>query len=269
MPYNYSEGQHFETNISDDPSQPVCTAQYNDFAHLRLLRLGTDGSVQKIVMGDWGGYLTTDYADGEFVRSSYPVPQGDFESLITNVDKGVLFTWSVNYEGGCSYQVYNLVSGQTESSGCFPNTFDIKLTDTSTGITTSTGNNIPAPVLQAQDGNFIGNVMDGNEFIPSLAAFNPDGTVKWSGPVNAQALLTTLDGKTIAQLDSGQIVSFDQSGSTNGQFAGLPTLSWTAAYRSGPGSSTQSFAPISHWRLLSQPFAGRSLLFQAAFWKMA
>ena len=128
-------------------------------------------------------------------------------------------------------------------SNCVPTTWDVKTTSTSTGTTSSVGHLQPAPVLQAQDGTFVGSAINiGDWTTINLAGFNQDGTVKWLEPSNHQALLTTSDGG-VAASSSGQYVSFDQAGNMPGQFASLPMLSWTQAYQNSAGSLDNVTSP--------------------------
>jgi hypothetical protein len=161
---------------------------------------------------------------------------------MTSADGGVLFTWSVNNPGGCEYR--SLLFGQFSEFGCVPSTWDVKVTSTATGTTTSTGHLLPAPVLQAQDGSFVGNLINTDDWVTiNLAGFNQDGTIKWIGPANYQALLTTSDGGGVAQSPSGQYVTFDQSGNSTGQLTSLPTLSWTTGYQTSSGSVSAVVSP--------------------------
>ena len=202
MPYEFLGNVYIETYYEPTSTPPTCNWQQNGDSHLRLIRVGTDGAVQKTNLGDWSGY---DYFIYGQSGSHSPLPTGDFESLITNADKGVLFTGSLTYPEGCA------VTSLEGDSGCSPTTWDIKVTDTSTGITTSTGHTLPAPVLQAQDGTFIGNAINTDDWTTiNVAGFNQDGSVKWTGPLNYQALRTTSDGSLLAESDSGQFVNFDQ-----------------------------------------------------------
>ena len=231
LPYEYLGSVRNETYYDATTTPPLCNSLQNDDSHLRLLRVGTDGSAQKTNLGDWTGFYSGTYGPNGIINSFNPVPNGDFESLITNADAGALFTWSLTYPEGCAYE------SAAGNSGCFPTTWDIKVTDTSTGITTSTGHTLPAPVLQAQDGTFIGNAINTDDWTTiNLAGFNQNGTVKWSGPPNYQALFTTSDGGTIALSDSGQYVTLDQTGNVTGQLASLPSLSWKGAYQASAGS---------------------------------
>ncbi len=235
MPYEYVGRVRKETYYDASTRPPSCNLEENEDSHLRLLRVGTDGSAQKIIIGDWTGFEYGAFVPDGHISSSNPVPNGDFESLITNADSGVLFTWSLTYPGGCSRH--------NENSSCFPITWDIKLTDTSTGITNSTGHTLPAPVLQAQDGTFIGNAINTDDWSTiNLSGFNRDGSVKWTGPTNYQSFYATSDSGGIAESDSGQFVTFDRAGIITGQMATPPTLSWTAAYRTGSGT-LDSVAP--------------------------
>jgi len=91
-------------------------------------------------------------------------------------------------------------------------------------------------VLQAQDGTFIGNAINTDDwYTKNLCGFNRDGSVKWTGPANHQSLYMTPDSGGIAESDSGQFVTFDQAGIITGQMATVPTLSFKGAYQSSSG----------------------------------
>ena len=184
-------------------------------------------------MGDWTGFDYLSHIDdgwGGSVRTLYPVPSGDFESIMTDGDSGVLFTWSLTNEASCSYQA--LINRESVQTGCSDPTWDVKVFSSATGATTSVGHLLPAPVLQAQDGMFVGNAINTDGWTTvNLAGFNADGSVKWLGPPNYQSLFTTSDGGGVAETDSGQFVTFDQSGSITGQLPSMPILSWKGAYR--------------------------------------
>jgi len=83
------------------------------------------------------------------------------------------------------------------------------------------------PVLQAQDGSFVGSVdTDGGS---PMAAFDAIGNVRWAVP-NDQPQIATADGGVIGQ--SG--ITYDSSGNAPGQLGSMPTYSWTGnAYRVG------------------------------------
>jgi IPT/TIG domain-containing protein/beta-propeller repeat-containing protein len=58
--YLYFPYQYSDSSVSVSPS---CDSQENDGSHLRLIRIGTDGSKQKTVMGDWTGYRNYTHID--------------------------------------------------------------------------------------------------------------------------------------------------------------------------------------------------------------
>ena len=160
---------------------------------------------------------------------------------MTDGDSGVLFTWSLTNEASCSYQA--LINRESVQTGCSDPTWDVKVFSSATGATTSVGHLLPAPVLQAQDGTFVGNAINTDDWTTvNLAGFNADGSVKWLGPPNYQSLFTTSDGGGVAETDSGQFVTFDQSGSITGQLPSMPILSWKGAYQVS-SSSLASVVP--------------------------
>ena len=96
------------------------------------------------------------------------------------------------------------------------------------------------PVLQAQDGTFLGLVnYDWDPADDFLAAFDQSGNIQWSKP-GYYAQIATADGGVIAQSYSGQSVTFDAGGNATGQMANMPTYSWKGAYQLG---STVSVVP--------------------------
>jgi hypothetical protein len=101
------------------------------------------------------------------------------------------------------------------------------------------GNNV-VPVLQAQDGSYVGTVRVGDDETPYLVAFDASGSVRWSVPGYGPKIATA-DGGVIAQAwdpgandFTGSSVTFDQNGNATGQMASLPTYSWLGnAYQVG------------------------------------
>lgn len=88
------------------------------------------------------------------------------------------------------------------------------------------------PVLQAQDGSFVGTASVGGGG-KSMVAFDGTGKVRWSVP-NYSPQIATADGGVIATDNCGTAVIFDQNGNATGQMASLPTYSWTLnAYQRG------------------------------------
>jgi len=95
----------------------------------------------------------------------------------------------------------------------------------------------PVPVLQAQDGSYVGtaSVMTDPTGSPTpyMVAFDQSGSLRWSVAGNYQPQIATEDGGVIATDDSGAAVTFDQNGNGTGQITNL-VRSWTGAwYRYG------------------------------------
>lgn len=182
--------------------------------HLGLLRLGSDGSYQTITISDWTSGLRLNPCE---------IPTFSDVQMITNADQGVVLSWG-------------------------PGTPDDLRMATTTGASVSfvgapevPGQQGPVePVLQAQDGSFVGTAWTGdNGDVPYMVAFDATGGVRWAvegyGPK-----IATADGGVIAQAYdpatqdfTGPAVTFDQSGSVTGQMD-LPIQSWTGnAYQVG------------------------------------
>jgi hypothetical protein len=209
--------------------------------HLRLMRVGTDGSTMEITIGDWSADSTTscinepggsgggggaECAFGSWFPSySGAVPGGQLlGNLITNADQGVLYSWSTsfcNQYGNCNYQ--NQLSTVATGGGA---------STVATGIGAQYQQPIQ-PMLQRQDGTYVGTV-SGN-----MVAFNSSGQQIWNQP-NYSPQVATSDNGVIATSQSGQAVTFDQNGNQSGQMASLLMQSWTAnEYQLG---STESIA---------------------------
>jgi hypothetical protein len=84
------------------------------------------------------------------------------------------------------------------------------------------------PVLQAQDGSFIGTVQIGwdNGPLNAMADFDQSGNIRWTVPGNYQPQIATADGGLIATDPSGAAYTFDQYGNATGVLSGSPTQSW-------------------------------------------
>ncbi len=170
--------------------------------HLRLLRIASGGSHDDIPI-----------ADVDTLFSELPTLG---VHLITNGDTGALLSWSAwNGDGGP-------VVGMAVTNG--------------TGVSLINGSmaagqaSAVEPVLQAQDGSFVGTVWAGEDGDTRyMVAFDAAGSVRWSVP-NEQPLIATADGGVIGQ--SG--ITYDQNGNATGQIANLPTYSWRGyTYRTG------------------------------------
>jgi hypothetical protein len=137
--------------------------------------------------------------------------------MITNADKGILITWLDGLQARMA-----IVSG----TGVQP---------VSAPVIGVAGQYPPftVPVLQAEDGSFVGTGWDGNGSV-FMIAFNENGSVRWS-VANKIPQIATADGSIIAtDLSGSAAVRFDQNGSAVEQIGNLPIYSWTGnAYRLG------------------------------------
>ena len=135
-------------------------------------------------------------------------------AMITNADTGILITW---LEG--------LQAKMAKVSGT-----GVQLV--SAPVLGSSGQ-LTYPVLQAQDGSFVGNGYDAN-WNGHMVAFDANGTIRWTVP-NKVAQIATADGDVIATNGDGSAaVRYDQSGTAVEQIGALYTQSWTGnVYRKG------------------------------------
>lgn len=167
--------------------------------HLVLLRVSSDGAAEQGSIYDWTSQI------GDFV------PIGEVK-MITNADTGILLTWgsqSILYgDGPKDYKVYMTITTGVSAGAV---------------LTPALPGNPEAldPVLQAQDGSFVGRVRDMDTWDWSMIAFDQSGSVRWS-VAGEQPWIATDDGGVIAQ--SGNI--YDLSGSATGQTTDLLTQSW-------------------------------------------
>jgi hypothetical protein len=178
----------------------------SQFNHFRVLRIDTSGSYADIDVMDFPSRCTGDLP-----------PPFEGIGMITNADQGVLLTW-------------NTRDGSPDSGASYMAT----ITGTGVSVTEQpVGTGIIDPVLQAQDGSYIGMVYTGPNAL-NMIAFDASGGVRWMAPGNWQPQIATADGGLIATDDSGAAVTFDQNGNATGQMASLPTYSWTLnAYQLG------------------------------------
>jgi hypothetical protein len=156
-------------------------------------------------------------------------------SIITNADTGVLLTWRGTSD-----------DGQTWASGV------VTVTGTSASLISvpqMPGQySLVRPVLQAQDGSFVGTV--DTESGSNMIAFDASGNVRWMVP-NEQPQIATDDGGVIGQ--SG--ITYDSNGNATGQMGNLPTQSWTGnTYQ--VGSVDQILTNFVNLAISYWPFAG-------------
>jgi hypothetical protein len=115
------------------------------------------------------------------------------------------------------------------------------------------------PVLQMQDGSFVGTMRD-DGFNPTMVAFNADGSVRWSVP-GEEPKMATPGGGVLAQ--SGNI--YDPSGSAIGQryFTSSEMLNWAGqVYDLGVSGFQQNYAwipfGVGYWPTSSANPAGNA-----------
>jgi hypothetical protein len=178
-------------------------------------------------------------------------------NIITNADQGVLLTWTAN--SGI------VAPDAPESTTQAPWEYGSAVV-TGSGVSMVSGPYLPGqrngwpllPVLQAQDGSYVGTVWVGQvwPFTPYMIAFDATGGVRWSvagyGPK-----IATADGGVIAQAYdpdtddfTGDAITFDQNGNATGQMD-LPIYSWLGnAYQVGSVDSIVAnplYLALSFW----------------------
>jgi hypothetical protein len=177
--------------------------------HLRLLQVDTSGASNKIEVREWAPGTSIDIGEGDMRVD-----------MITNADQGVLISWEA--------PVFSPSSLST--------TWDRNMAiTTGTSFSIINGSVVPGqqsdlvPVLQAQDGSFVG-IARPSGWAPSMVSFDQTGNVRWVVP-NDQPQIATADGGVIGQ--SG--ITYDANGNATGMIANLPTYSWLGyAYQDGP-----------------------------------
>ncbi len=209
-----------------------------------VLRVDSSGGSSRIPVAEGGGSLQD---------PAFPSMGGE---MITNADNGILLSWSMGWirklarPGGAP----DASEPQPKVSAVRPPTFYLGLVSGGGYSTTSAGTQVGGqasaivPVLQAQDGSFVGTVTDdqNNEY---MIAFDSGGGVRWMVP-NETPQIATADGGVIGQ--SG--VTYDQNGNATGQIANLPIYSWYGnAYRFG--SVDQVLSNVFNWAASFWPSA--------------
>ncbi len=172
--------------------------------NLRILRVGSDGSSQDIPIYQW---TFPDIDEGPLI----------VRGLITNADQGAVMTFGTGETGGGYEWMVTVTGGSTNR------------TQLSQDLT---------PVLQAQDGTFVGTYYGENG--QNMAAFDAGGNILWSVP-NEWPAIATADGGVIGE--SG--TTYDANGMATGSM-NLATPSWTGnSYQIG--SIDQVFANYINW----------------------
>ncbi|HUI56423.1 MAG TPA: hypothetical protein VLY04_15720 [Bryobacteraceae bacterium] len=203
-----------------------------DYAKLKVLQVDSSGNSSDIdVFGFWTGT--------ELGITSY---------LITNANQGVLLSWD-DFEASGPYTSCNSMSHLATVTG-------IDVTWVNAPQAPGQPSSAPVvPVLQAQDGSFVGTAhvnVDSPPWVQdNIVAFDATGNVRWVVPGNWQPQIATADGGVIAtELDSDgnpvAVVTFDQNGNATGQMGSIATQSWTMNSYLEDGSVQQvALMPIS------------------------
>ena len=189
--------------------------------HFALLRVSSSGAFDYVTIADYSGWAD----DG------YPV---QFGGMITNADQGVLLTWKLLKEGSTDYTDW-----MATTTGNSASVMEMHLPPDQSGF---------KPVLQAQDGSFVGEytTYSADDYQYTMVAFDATADIRWS-VANERPQIATADGGVITQ--SG--VTYGQNGGATGQMS-LPIYSWLGnAYELGstrqvvakPLSLGVSFAP--------------------------
>ena len=168
-------------------------------SHLHLLQISSSGASTDIPV-----YDSTYYSpDG------VPFPH-TIGGMITNADTGIVLTFTewFPYEDVKHMAIINGTGVSIVGAPDLEHGYSV------------------APVLQLQDGSFVGTTPDG-----PMVAFDTTGGVRWTA--NDYPLIATADGGVIGQ--SG--IVYDQNGSATGQIPNMPTYSW-------PGNSYQSLGAL-------------------------
>jgi hypothetical protein len=191
----------------------------NEHGHLMLLRVNSSGAHNDIHIFDWAG------GAGDTITHDVPI--------ITNADQGTLLAWNVAQEVG------GQLFGMATVTGTSVNVISGPLVAGQTGPV--------GPMLQAQDGSFVGTATT-NTGARYMIAFDASGNVRWSVP-NESPQIATADGGVIGQ--SG--ITYDQNGNAVGQ---IPSRfqSWRG-YTYEIGSVNQILAPTISRTVLPIAFA--------------
>lgn len=175
--------------------------------HLALLRANSAGASDNIPIQD-------------FVETPLGTdnnPQGG-GTIITNADQGVLLTWDTLKEGN-GMAMTNGTSVSVVSGPTVPG-------DLGSGI---------IPILQREDGSFVGTFTDVN-LQTDMVAFDAGGNVLWT-VANETPQITTAGGGVLGR--SG--TTYDPNGNATGQVGNTQTQSWTGLQYTSGGSISQVF----------------------------
>ena len=216
------------------------TTTYHDFcvyeiqatSKFGLLRVGTAGDSYGIPLGNWtfsASYQQVLNGPNLYIQSG-SIPCVIPGPILTNSDTGVIFTWELDTYSTGQCLPFGSPGGKTT-------TFNVATTAGSGLASQNQVTSVPGqatalqPVLQRQDGNFVGTVgtgpQPGQVTQTNLIAFDPSGKSLFTTP-NLTPQIATSDNGTVAGSSSGQYVQLDQIGNVKSQLpCSNPIVSWT------------------------------------------
>jgi len=221
LPYMYNITQSTSTAATSGCGESYASS---GTVHLRLMRVGSGGDSSEVALGDWqwaqAGY---DYNWGAQSGSSGNAVSATLPSLITNADQGVLAS-------------YSLTTGTIGSGGTTTTAYYLATTSGS-GVSSNIQMSVPGqtapvqPILQRQDGNFVGTVgigpQPGQVTQTNMIAFTTSGAPLLNLS-NVTPQIATSDNGVIGSPSPGQYVQFDQFGNVISQLpCQNPVVSWT------------------------------------------
>jgi len=258
FPYHYTESPLASNGKvcfpNTQPGDMTEASFIHTQSHFRVLRVATDGSYSKIVLGDWTFDQVTQSFVGaaDVVSSSGATPFffGQLGTLITNADQGVFFSWDLDFENGSSpaHQLTTIIGSSASTISLpVPGSFQ--------------------PMLQGSDGTLFGTVtlptdpsgQPGSTFMIALDTLHQP---KWTLP-NVSPQYATPQGGTIitstfttpdGSQQLGSLRAVDQFGNQTSQIANPGAfLAWSgnwygtgalnaASTGSSPGPALNSYA---------------------------
>ena len=188
--------------VAGDGYAYFCYQYQSEFGlseHLRVLRVDSNGASNSLSISD------------QYTPRGGGIDFG--ASIITNADQGILVNWSFLPDGSGAQMIFGMATTDgTTVAGVSPPTVP------------GQGGAI-TPVLQAQDGSFVGTAYVGDDSnTPYMVAFDASGNVRWAVP-NDQPQIATADG-VVGQTG----ITYDSNGNATGQLGNLPTYSWLGNY---------------------------------------
>jgi len=208
---------------------PLCNVSQTQTFNLHLLRVGSDGSSADTVVRQWSSSSNIVYngtPDNPYAFNyvqSAPAPYLDGTYMITNADQGALISWklvlpaycAVETDQGCSSNVADKVEYHLSTSNG---------TDTTWNEVAPNQNGPVDPVLQLQDGSFVGTASPGGRYAsggPYMVKFDTSGNVL-ANTSGYYPQMATADGGVVSQ--DGTF--FDANLNITSAVSSLPTQSW-------------------------------------------